>query len=334
VKKCRTCSFLKQTEYGERCTNPDYGNCPVVLISLEEKKVSKTDVKPTLHQMAEHFAKAMSRWAKKGCKIVSKEEYQRRRLICNECAGGWRCPKCGCMLWAKAALLTETCDKWKVQMGKNELFEKYKGQTCYLVLNGPSVESVNMDFLKDKITMAVNNGGLIKPTFWTAVDRANKFDLKIWQDPDIIKFVPEGKRNATLDKETHKKVEHMPHVNFFRVVHKNINEWFEDGIVWKVRHNNKSKISVMFAAMNLLCKMGFTTIFLVGADFKMTLEKPYFFKWPKDDRGVRQNNALYKFQNEVFTSLRPILEEKGITVFNCTAGSGLTAFDYRPLERT
>jgi hypothetical protein len=37
---------------------------------------------------------------------VNKEEYETRRLICNECSGGWLCSKYGCMLWAKAALDT------------------------------------------------------------------------------------------------------------------------------------------------------------------------------------------------------------------------------------
>ena len=71
--------------------------------------------KPTLPQMAEHFAKAMVKWGKSGLKTVDKAEYTRRRSICSDCSGGWRCPHCGCVIWAKAALATETCPehKWK-----------------------------------------------------------------------------------------------------------------------------------------------------------------------------------------------------------------------------
>jgi len=69
---------------------------------------------PTIPQMATHFAKAMIKWAKKGFKTVSKEEYFKRRLACSQCQPTGRCPHCGCNLWAKAALVTETCkeDKW------------------------------------------------------------------------------------------------------------------------------------------------------------------------------------------------------------------------------
>ena len=68
--------------------------------------------KPTMFQMAESFAKAMFKWGKSGLKCVDKTEYIRRRTICSECIDGWRCPKCGCALWAKVALVTEECEKW------------------------------------------------------------------------------------------------------------------------------------------------------------------------------------------------------------------------------
>jgi hypothetical protein len=72
---------------------------------------------PTLLQMLVHFTKAMIRWTKKGLKTVSKEEYLRRRNLCVLCSGGWRCPRCGCMLWAKAALVSEKCEHWEIEDG-------------------------------------------------------------------------------------------------------------------------------------------------------------------------------------------------------------------------
>lgn len=78
----------------------------------KKQKSGTTKNKPTVEQMAKSFVKAMSKWAGSGFATVSEDEYKRRRSICNDCHGGWRCPKCGCMLWAKAALKTETCEKW------------------------------------------------------------------------------------------------------------------------------------------------------------------------------------------------------------------------------
>jgi len=90
---------------------------PLAIIQMPQKKKplpQKPRPKPTLTDMAGHFTKAMVKWAGKGFKTVSKDEYIKRRKICTDCAGGWRCPHCGCQIWAKAALITETCPdkKW------------------------------------------------------------------------------------------------------------------------------------------------------------------------------------------------------------------------------
>lgn len=76
----------------------------------------KMIIPPTIPQMAQHFAKAMVRWAKKGFKTVDKEVYFMRRLACTQCQPTGRCPHCGCNLWAKAALITENCPekKWPI----------------------------------------------------------------------------------------------------------------------------------------------------------------------------------------------------------------------------
>jgi hypothetical protein len=78
----------------------------------DERPAAVKPEKPTPVQMAASFTKAMVKWTGSGFALVSQDEYLRRRIICNTCSGGWRCPKCGCMLWAKAALETETCEKW------------------------------------------------------------------------------------------------------------------------------------------------------------------------------------------------------------------------------
>ncbi len=85
-------------------------------VYVQEKKiiVPKVIEPPTIQEMAIHFAKAMARWAVKGFKCVSKEEYVKRRMICYQCTLSGRCPHCGCNLWAKVALITEKCpeNKW------------------------------------------------------------------------------------------------------------------------------------------------------------------------------------------------------------------------------
>lgn len=104
-----------------RCTPPSRREAleridgkPKRVIVREPQPRRSASAAPTLTQMTAHFTKAMVRWAKSGFDIVSQEEYIRRRQICAACSDGWRCPKCGCMLWAKVALKTEQCKKWDV----------------------------------------------------------------------------------------------------------------------------------------------------------------------------------------------------------------------------
>jgi len=79
-------------------------------IITREKKVIQP---PTLSQMISNFTGAMIRWAKSGLKTVDQIEYVRRISICSQCSGGWRCPHCGCVIKAKAALATEKCPELK-----------------------------------------------------------------------------------------------------------------------------------------------------------------------------------------------------------------------------
>jgi len=123
IKICQQCKFASAKKIW-CCKFGFYFKEPSKIIQLPEKLILPKDLyvsdkpldmrkKPTLLQMASDFAKAMLRWSGKGFSCVSKEEYVRRRTICSECTDGWRCPHCGCMLWAKGALATERCPEGK-----------------------------------------------------------------------------------------------------------------------------------------------------------------------------------------------------------------------------
>lgn len=120
ITKCQICKHASGKKmwcckWGFYFKQPEkkvYETAVSKIIVPAEKPQSKA--KPTLSQMAGDFIKAMFRWGKSGLACVSKDEYVRRRSICSECTDGWRCPHCGCMLWAKVALATEKCpeEKW------------------------------------------------------------------------------------------------------------------------------------------------------------------------------------------------------------------------------
>jgi hypothetical protein len=110
----------------------EYNNMPINLMR-RAKDGNIVRPKPSIKDMASDFARAMLKWAKSGCKLVSNEEYVRRRQICNECYGGWKCPKCGCQLWAYVALQTVNCEKWIKEHPKaiDKLNEEDNDQMLY-----------------------------------------------------------------------------------------------------------------------------------------------------------------------------------------------------------
>jgi hypothetical protein len=95
---------------------------------------------------------------------------------------------------------------------------------------------------------------------------------------------------------------------------------------------NKGSRSVMLAALKMLYYLGFRTVYIIGADFHMTEEKPYAFDQGKGSAGVSSNNNTYRILDSRFTALQPKFLEAGFTVFNCTPGSRLTAFPYKPFD--
>ncbi len=73
----------------------------------------------------------------------------------------------------------------------------YKGASCFLVLGGPSIKTMNLELLRKRgiLIMSVNNcpAGLpegLRPHLWLHTDPSGKFHDSIWRDPSILKFSP------------------------------------------------------------------------------------------------------------------------------------------------
>jgi len=108
ISKCQNCKYISAKKLW--CSKwgvwvREEGN-----IIQPKKRIIKP---PTIVDMMNHFSRAMVKWGKKGFKTVKKDEYLRRRGLCNQCTPTGRCPHCGCSLWAKAALVTEHCPEGK-----------------------------------------------------------------------------------------------------------------------------------------------------------------------------------------------------------------------------
>lgn len=226
------------------------------------------------------------------------------------------------------------------------LCDLYRGQSCFLVLSGPSLRSLDLSLLAQRgvVTMAVNNAwSVVRPNLWCCVDNAARFLDAGWRDPAVMKFTPVANARAelrTLDEagnvvRAKVTVADCPNVFLFRR-----NSAFDharfldcDAAMWGQDAGSKDSIgisggrSVMLAALRLLHHLGFATVYLLGADFRMTAEDPYAFRENRAEQALRNNNGLYRTLDRRFAALRPHFEAKGFRVVNCTPESGLTAFE-------
>jgi len=219
---------------------------------------------------------------------------------------------------------------------------EFKGQTCFLILSGPSLNTFDLEKLKQPgiITFGLNNSPKkFRPYLWTLVDEVENFMISIWKDPKIRKFVPFAKSSHTLFDNTRWEktptiVGECPNVTYYKRNEKfNVNTFLtEDTVNWGCSRENGGCRSVMLAAMKIIYSLGFKKVFLLGCDFKMDETHKYAFQQDRTKGSISSNNSAYKKLNIRFDLLRPIFEKAEFYVFNCTLNSGLKSFDYVPYD--
>jgi len=202
------------------------------------------------------------------------------------------------------------------------LTDTYKGMHAFITCPGPSLldcRPLGLLYEPGILTMGLNNSPeIIRPNLWVAVDpnkthTGQKFLQSIWQDPGILKFYP-TKQMDQVDAG----------VNLWGYAPTQPWKWWryfaEERVVWG---NN-----VLTIAIRILYDLGVRVVYLLGADFKMDLKRPYAFEEQVTQEHCDSNNRSYEMLNERFEVLRPLLEHHGLQVYNCTPDSNLTAFDY------
>ncbi|MFA7219312.1 MAG: hypothetical protein WC119_02250 [Synergistaceae bacterium] len=226
------------------------------------------------------------------------------------------------------------------------LIGHYRGSSLFIICNGPSLASGNYDLSLLKrpgiMTYGMNNGArTIRPNFWTCVDDPKRFLKSIWFDPCITKFVPHAHAEKPIfDNEqwqdTKILVGQCPNVIYYHRNEKFVAErfLFEDTINWGNSGDNGGGRSVMLPVIRIAFLLGFRTIYLLGADFKMSSDYTYHFDEQRSKGAVNCNMSTYdRLKSEYLPQLKPYLDAEGVQVFNCNPESELGVFDYMPYEQ-
>jgi hypothetical protein len=222
-----------------------------------------------------------------------------------------------------------------------DLIDLYGGGV-FLCLNGPSMNKVDKKKLKlpGVITMGINNGGHeLRPNLWTCVDDPSRFMRSIWEDPSIMKIVPQSHFEKQLFDKTSKKmidkkVHNCPNVVGFRRNEKfDAKQWlFESTINWGNHKDHGGGRSVMISALKICFLLGFRRVYLLGCDFDMSENKKYFFEEERSKGAINNNNNSYKKMSEYYSELNEEFKKVDFEVYNCTRDSGLKVFPYKTMR--
>jgi hypothetical protein len=233
------------------------------------------------------------------------------------------------------------------------LGDMYRGRAAFLLCGGPSLLSHDLARLRERgvLTCAVNNAAAVfRPHLWIMVDEPANFCDGVWRDPAILKFVPlpqilkpiYRRDEAERLVPSAEAAADMPAVFGFRVNEDFVAErWlYESSVNWGNNGarvdacGNRGSRSVMYAALRLLFVLGVRRLYLLGCDFRMQEGAAnYAFPQDRSPASVRGNNYTYRVLNARLEQLRPYFEHEGYQVFNCTPGSGLTAFPFLPFDQ-
>lgn len=223
---------------------------------------------------------------------------------------------------------------------------RFRGAHAFLICGGPSLTRHDLSLLNQRgiLTAAANNAGVVhRPHLLFTVDEPWKFAPQLFNDPAIAKFVRMRnakeqlrERNGKGWKLSDRRACDSPNVWYYHDAKGvNPNTFLTEPRTTVGGKGNLGKC-VMYVALRLLYWMGVRTLYLIGADFKMQKTTPYAFDEYQGAKLCGFQNEKYALVNQALTECGPHFTTFGYRVFNCTPGSGLTAFpvlDYETAVR-
>ena len=226
------------------------------------------------------------------------------------------------------------------------LFNLYQGETVYLIGRGPSLGKILEDKSLKKLLM---NNSIVKygmntspevldnnVNIWSGVDKMKKFPSSILRNPNILKFIPmnrfqfynrdvrkpETDRTVAYSDKGLKYTSLCPNIfgvqSFFLAPETKNNLSFAEsyfGSTAVLYGYFKGFKSILLFSLKLCILLGFKRIVLLGVDFDMNTNEPYYQQKLSDYSKfhIEHNNKLY-------LALSPILKEIYTALQNQSSG--------------
>ena len=248
--------------------------------------------------------------------------------------------------------LTIECEKkpykeWKQILHSLDLKDKHKGQRCFVVGNGPSLNAQDLECLKNEISFGVNRIFLMfektswRPTYYCCMDYDNYSSdhKRISEIESELRFVPIERAMAAgkvYDEITyyHQKsnITQIEAGNCLINADCKFSCDFED-VIYGGR-------TVLYDVLQIAVYMGFSEIYLIGVDHTYSIEElengrvcqkdcnDYFDKeYLKYDSNTSSLSVPVYAMSHSFQCAKEVCESKGIIIKNATRGGRLEVFE-------
>lgn len=215
-----------------------------------------------------------------------------------------------------------------------ELHNKHKGERCFVVGMGPSLDKTRFDLIKDEIFIVSNNfyTGIkkfgIKPKYWAVGDKG-VFDIhhKELLKQDTTMFLTENASRLFLKHKEH----YMKDAKINPIVIKplgNTETWmtFSKDLT-KGAYGGHAVCGCIQVALHL----GFKEVYLLGCDCSESEENVHFggaTTFSTSDKVLNEWESVFK-RYEV---CKKLFEKNNRKIYNATVGGALEVFERRDVK--
>lgn len=226
------------------------------------------------------------------------------------------------------------------------LHNKHVGKRCFIIGNGPSLTSQDLDLLKEEITFGSNKIYAMydktkwRPTYYLCTDPYLVAEIKnrIKHLEGSVKFVANSKGNRKADRQN--GIYHLMVAPRYVI---NLEKYVQDKITTDVHKCISKTQTVTCTAIELAIYMGIKEIYLLGVDNTYAVEiqrdgTKVFHSGVRDhfeggDSSLKNTNfACVDAFNSCYQVCQDYALTHGIKIFNCTRSGKLEVFERKNFD--
>lgn len=225
----------------------------------------------------------------------------------------------------------------KIIVDNQKLKDKHKGETCYILGNGPSIKNLDISLLDGKITFVVNKFykspfySQIKPTYHCVYDRyifeECKEDLKVIIDSEdsLTNFIFTRRAYAYFGDNI--KCSYIYSTMLPT----------SDGLHIDLSKNANTWLNVIPFVIMCALYMGFSKIVLLGCDFSLFASRKDSHFYDAGESVDRKESLFQDLQGHAIVCsqhsyLKKYADTHNVEIINCTEGSLLDVYPQKSLE--